>query len=86
MTGEPIDLAAVKEAIRDRRVSAEIDANDKQWWAFYEQLLQLMATSGLHQTSLTAAVLAALLDILTIKDAELDDIKSDVVRSLACFH
>ncbi len=68
MTDKPIDF----EAVKDRREAAEINADEAHWQAVSDRLVEVMATAGLHDTSLISATLRSLLDVLMADRTEVD--------------
>jgi hypothetical protein len=60
MTDDPVDF----EAFKDRRILAEIDADEAHWWAVVDQLVAVLMKSELSDVGITSAALRALLDVL----------------------
>jgi hypothetical protein len=85
MPGDIIDFGAEKERRDDAADEAEINGNQAEWERTHLQLVQIMATSSLHDTGLTSATLRALLDVLQNSDMSLDDAKARITRCLAAF-
>jgi hypothetical protein len=76
---DPIDL----EQVRQRRAEAKINENQEQWETVKMQLMEIMSSSGLADTSLISATLAALL--LMIDRGDIVETKRRVALTLNVF-
>jgi len=72
MTEEIVDLNAKREALRDQRAIAELDADDARWWAVRDAVAAAMLSSPLSAGGMMTAVVRALLDVLQDRGASFD--------------
>lgn len=82
-----IDLNAKKIQAKSERFQKELDEEEAHWNHVRDQLIAVMAASGLSSTSLTSVTLRALLEVLLADEATtLDKAKEDIARCLNVFH
>ncbi len=80
-----VDFNATRIQAESERSEKEMDADQAHWERVRDQLMTVMATSGLAPSSLTSATLHALLDVLQTDDTTLEKTKNDVAMCLNAF-
>jgi hypothetical protein len=76
------------ESKKDRRIEAEIEADQAHWESVQYQLALTMEASGLSQSSMVSAALSAVFETLdtdTYNNMSRHDAKAFIARSLKAF-